>query len=161
VDEMKQERNEYFTEEELEAFVHDIETNRQFRAPDYLTDMIMNKAERQAVRESVEIIPIRNTIRETFREGKPALVQEPSKQKQLLMYSIKIVAAAAAAIALIVVIPTVENHSNDQAGLYQVQYDQTGHREEKSIMQNLNEKSSDFCNKLFESTNQLFHREDK
>lgn len=158
---MKQERNEYFTDEELEAFVHDIESNRQLRAPDYLNNMILNKAERQAVRESVEIIPIRNTIRETFREGTPALVQEPSKQKQLLLYSIKIVAAAAAAIALIVVIPTVENHSRNQGTAYQVQYDQTSHRQEKSFMQNLNEKSSDLCNQIFESTNQLFHREDK
>lgn len=158
---MKQERNEYFTDEELEAFVHDIESNRQLRAPDYLTNMILNKAERQAVRESVEIIPIRNTIRETFREGKPALIQEPSKQKQLLTYSIKIVAAAAAAIALIVVIPTVENHSRNQETAYHVQYDQSSHRQEKSIMQNLNEKSSDLVNRLFESTNQLFHREDK
>lgn len=158
---MKQERNEYFTEEELEAFIHDVESNRQLQAPDYLTNMILHKAERQAVRESVEIIPICNTIRETIREGKPALVQEPTKQKQLFLYSIKIVAAAAAAIALIVVIPTVENHSKNQADSYQIQYDQNGHREEKSIMQNLNEKSSDFCNRLFESTNQLFHREDK
>lgn len=158
---MEQNRNEYLTEEELEAFIHDVESDRQLRAPDYLAEMILHKAERQTVRESVEIIPIRNAIRETIREGKPVLVKEPSKQKQLLAYSAKIVAAAAAAIALIIVIPTVQSSSQNQAEAYQVQYDQNSQREEKSMMQNLNEKSSDFCNKLFESTNQLFHREDK
>lgn len=158
---MEQNRNEYLTEEELEAFIHDVESDRQLRAPDYLAEMILHKAERQTVRESVEIIPIRNAIRETIREGKPVLVKEPSKQKQLLAYSAKIVAAAAAAIALIIVIPTVQSRSQNQAEAYQVQYDQNSQREEKSMMQNLNEKSSDFCNKLFESTNQLFHREDK
>lgn len=158
---MEQKSNEYLTEVELEAFIHEVELNRQLRAPDYLADMILHKAERQAVRESVEIIPIRNTIRETIREGKPALVKEPSKQKQLFTYSLKIVAAAAAAIALIIVIPAVQSHSENQTETNQIQYDQTSQQEEKSMMQNLNEKSNDFCDRLFESTNQLFHREDK
>ncbi len=157
---MKEENTEYFTEEELADFIADMEADHPMQAPDYLAELILHKAERQALRESVEIIPIRNTIRETIREGKPAAVPPASKQKQLLVYSIKIIAAAAAAIALIIMTPSMETHLGDQSDSYQVQYDQNGQKDEKSMIQNLNEKSSDFCSRLFYRTNQLFHRED-
>lgn len=164
---MKEERTEYFSDKELEAFLAEIEAAPQIAAPEYLADMIMRKAERQSVRDSVEIVPIRSAIRESIREGKPSGMPAASKQKQFFVYSIRTVLAMAAAIALLILIPPLERSAQNQMEAHQIQYEQENQsnqkteKEEKSILEHLNEKSSDMFGKLLENTNQLFHREDK
>lgn len=161
---MQEERN-YLSDEELEKMIAEMEHGPLVQAPEYLEKMILQKAERIAVRESVEIVP----IRQAMKEGRRTLPQEPSKRGQLLSYSLKIVAAAAAAIALVIMVPEMESRTADS---YQQQEQhmqeqsqketQKKNRESKSVTRNLNERTSDFCSRLFEKTNEiLFQREEK
>lgn len=150
-----QENRECLNEQELEQLIAETEAASMHRAPDYLEQMIVQKAKRIETRESVEIVPIRNTFRQS---GK---VVTPSKGRQLLGYSLKIAAAAAAAITLVLAVPAMEATDYDSYR-QQVSEEQQRRREErekkreeKNIVQNVNEKTSDFCTLLFEKTNEL------
>lgn len=161
---MPKERN-YLSDEELEKMIAQIEQGPLVQAPEYLEKMILQKAERIAVRESVEIVPIRHAM----REGGQPLGRKTSKRGQLLAYSLKIVAAAAAAIALVITVPQMEQKTEDsyrQQEQYMQEQSQKETQKEsrgkKSVARNLNEKTSDFCSRLFEKTNEiLFQREEK
>lgn len=161
---MQEERN-YLSEEELEKMIAELEHGSMVQAPEYLEKMILQKAERIAVKESVEIVPIRHAM----KEGRQSLLPEPSKWGQLLSYSLKIVAAAAAAITLVIMVPDMQSGTADsyrQQERYTQEQSQEEarkkNRENQSVTRNLNERTSDFCSRLFEKTNEiLFQREEK
>lgn len=164
---MQEERN-YLSDEELEKLITEMEQEPLVQAPEYLEKMILQKAERIAVRESVEIVPIRHAM----KERRKPIPQEPSKRGQLVSYSLKIAAAAAAAIALVIMVPEMESRTADSYRQEQYMQEQKKQeeqgesgkmdRENKSVTHNLNEKTSDFCSRLFEKTNEiLFQREEK
>lgn len=165
-----QENKDYLSDQELEKMMAEIESGPLLQAPDYLEKMILQKAERIAVRSSVEIVPIRHAI----RAKKQPASKKTSRQGQLLVYSLKIVAAAAAAIALVIMVPGMQRKTEDSyrqqeefmAELQKEQAEQEEtwkkNQERISVTRNLNEKTSDFCSKLFEKTNELlFRREEK
>lgn len=136
------EQKEYLTDEQLERLIADVQ-KETYRAPDYLEQVILRKAEPEFVKESVEIVPIRHAL----REGKPLLPQKPSRRKQLQMYGIKVAAVAAAAIALVILTPNFEQMNFN--------------RKDTTVMQNINQKTSDFCSAIYEKTNQLFQKGEK
>lgn len=165
-----QENKDYLSNQELENMIAELESGSLLQAPDYLEKMILQKAERIAVRSSVEIVPIRHAI----RAKKQPASKKTSRQGQLLAYSLKIAAAAAAAIALVIVVPEMQRKTEDsyqqqEEYMEELQKEQKEqeetwkkNQERKSVTRNLNEKTSDFCSKLFEKTNELlFRREEK
>lgn len=88
------------TDKELLEMIEKIEEHDMHQAPDYLKQMIMQKAERMQFTESIEILPgvqKTRTYRNTQEQGK----RSKSSVGQFLAYSIKITAAAAAALILL------------------------------------------------------------
>ncbi len=160
----------YLSDEALEKLIADVENGQMLQAPDYLEHMILNKAKHQVFKDSVEIMPIRNTIRESIREDQQTAKKQPQKGKrvQLFAYSVKIVAAAAAAIAFITIIPAMQNPAGtNREDAYRIEYEndrkemQTKPKKEKSLTRSLNEWSSGWCNRLYEGTNRILEREEK
>lgn len=135
-----QERNGYLSEEELQQLIAETEEQMPYRAPDYLEQMILQKA-------------------------KPVTA---SKNRQLFSYSLKIVAAAAAALALIFTIP-VTQENDYEAYRRQIAEEQQKRKEEwektrgeKSTMQNVNDRTNEICRLLSDKTSELlFQKEDK
>ena len=165
-----QENRDHLSDQELEKMIMEMEDSPLLQAPDYLENMILQKAERIAVRSSVEIVPIRHVM----KKGKQPSSKQASRPRQLFAYSLKIVAAAAAAITLVIMVPQVQRETEDsyqqqEAYVEKLQREQKEqeetwkkNQERKSVARNLNEKTSDFCSTLFEKTNELlFRREEK
>lgn len=162
-----QENRDYPSDQELEKMIAEIESGPLLQAPDYLEKIILQKAERIAVRSSVEIVPIRHAM----KDRKQPASKKSSRPGQLLAYSLKIVAAAAAAITLVIMVPEMQRKTEDsyqqqEEHLEKLQKEQEEtwkkNQERKSVTYNLNEKTSDFCSSLFEKTNELlFRREEK
>lgn len=153
---MKQEEKAYLSDVELEKLIAEVENTQMKQAPEYLQQMILRKAEHNAVKDSVEIIPIRNAI----KEGTPVLPKEQTKWIQMLTYSTKIAVAAAAAIALIIVVPQAERDAEQYSKTGTVQQEEVKEKHH-SILREFNTVTGEFCNKLFETTNLIFQREDK
>lgn len=161
---------QYLSEEALEKLIAEVENEPLLQAPDYLRPMILNQAKHQVFKDSVEIMPIRNTIRESIRKDQQTVKKQTGKEKrvQLFAYSVKIVAAAAAAIAFIMIIPAVQNPAGtNREDAYRIEYEndrkemQTKPKKEKSLTRSLNEWSSGWCNRLYEGTNRILEREEK
>lgn len=134
------ENNEYLSEEELQRLIAETEEQLPYRAPDYLEQMILQRA-------------------------KPVTA---SKSRQLISYSLKIAVAAAAAITLIFTIP-VTQENDYEAYRKQVEAEQQKRAEErekargeKSRMQNVNDKANELCRLLTDKTSELlFQKEEK
>ncbi len=157
---MQEERMD-LSEKDLEQIIAEAE-GQMLAAPDYLEQMILRNVKKYEVRESVEIVPICRAI----REKKPLIQAQPSKFGQLFAYSLKIAAASVAAIALVVMIPFMEEHMESSVQKREgiaMSREVSGKKDlEQADRLNLNEKTSDFCIRLFEKTNELlFRREEK
>lgn len=161
---------QYLSEEALEKLIAEVENEPLLQAPDYLRPMILNQAKHQVFKDSVEIMPIRNTIRESIRKDQQIAKKQTGKEKrvQLFAYSVKIVAAAAAAIAFIMIVPAMQNPAGtNREDAYRIEYEndrkemQTKPKKEKSLTRSLNEWSSGWCNRLYEGTNRILEREEK
>lgn len=161
---------QYLSEEALEKLIAEVENGPLLQAPDYLRPMILNQAKHQVFKDSVEIMPIRNTIRESIRKDQQTAKEQTGKEKrvQLFAYSVKIVAAAAAAIAFIMIVPAMQNPAGtNREDAYRIEYEndrkemQTKPKKEKSLTRSLNEWSSGWCNRLYEGTNRILEREEK
>lgn len=87
-------KQEYFSEDELETFLEDLEQNEMHMAPFYLKREIME----QAFPEQ----KLHNAV------GKKKIMSRVQKQKWI-MYNCKVVLAAAAAIVVLFLLPTGEN----------------------------------------------------
>ena len=133
-----QERNGYLSEEELQQLIAETEEQMPYRAPDYLEQMILQKA-------------------------KPVTA---SKNRQLFSYSLKIVAAAA--LALIFTIPVTQENDYEayrrqiaeEQQKREDEWEKT--RGEKSTMQNVNDRTNEICRLLSDKTSELlFQKEDK
>ncbi len=153
---MKQEEMNYLSDVELASLIAEIENGQMKQAPEYLEQIIIRKAERHDFKESVEVIPIRTAI----KEGTPVLPNEPSKWVQLFTYSTKIALAAAAAIALVVFVPHMEQEARDNSRPVVVEQEQT-ETKRHSVLHEFNTISGEICNKLFETTNLIFQREEQ
>lgn len=161
---------QYLSEEALEKLIAEVENGPLLQAPDYLRPMILNQAKHQVFKDSVEIMPIRNTIRESIRKDQKTAKKQTGKEKrvQLFAYSVKIVAAAAAAIAFIMIVPAMQNPAGtNREDAYRIEYEndrkemQTKPKKEKSLTRSLNEWSSGWCNRLYEGTNRILEREEQ
>lgn len=91
------------TEEELKRLIEAVEQNEMHHAPDYLSQMILRKAEHMQAVESVEVLPIRNMSREEFAEK---LLR--NKRKRLWKYSLQVSVASAAVMVLLLLLPTIQ-----------------------------------------------------
>lgn len=87
-------KQEYFSDDELEKFLEDVEENEMHRAPFYLKREIMEQAfPEQKSRNTVDKKKIMNRI----------------QRRKWIMYNCKVVLAAAAAIVVLFLLPTGEN----------------------------------------------------
>lgn len=87
-------KQEYFSDDELEKFLQDVEENEMHRAPFYLKREIMEQAfPEQKLRSTVD---------------KKKIMSRAQRQKWI-MYNCKVVLAAAAAILVLFLLPTGEN----------------------------------------------------
>lgn len=89
-------KQEYFSDDELEMFLEDVEQNEMHMAPFYLKREIMEQAfPEQKLRNAVD---------------KKKTMSRAQRQKWI-MYNCKVVLAAAAAIVVLFLLPTGENGS--------------------------------------------------
>lgn len=89
-------KQEYFSDDELETFLEDVEQNEMHMAPFYLKQEIMEQAfSEQKLRNAVD---------------KKKTMSRAQRQKWI-MYNCKVVLAAAAAIVILFLLPTGENGS--------------------------------------------------
>lgn len=97
------------TDEELLKMMEEIEEQEMHQAPDYLKQMILDKAERIQVRDSIEILPMATRKNQRKNLMEPESKNPKGKKIQLLIYSAKIAAATAAALALLYIWPQYQS----------------------------------------------------
>lgn len=88
----KEDIQEYLSDEALEALIRETEEGPMIKAPEYLEENILHKIEQQQ-----KVIVYKEKV---------------SAKRKLLTYSMKVMVAAAAAIAFLIVVPTVEQQSD-------------------------------------------------
>ncbi len=142
------EEDKYLSEQELERIIAEAE-REMLVAPDYLEQMILKETKKYELRAQKSITQTGN-----------------SRFFQLFSYSLKTVVAAAAALAFVFTIPFMEDRmeaSFREGKEISVQREISEKRDmERPDARSLNEKTSDFCTRLFERTNELlFQREEK
>ena len=152
---MDMKKIDYFSDEELDSFIAQIEAEPLKQAPDYLKGMILEKASKM---ESNKIVPM----------AKPHTpMTKAAARRQLFDYGIKVCAGAAAAIAIMFVIPTVNGveqgaQQNNMIEQMMPQIDDAAkNKDDKqgedrgSILSGINRATSDFCSSLFDKTNEI------
>lgn len=90
-------KQDYFTEEELEAFIQEVEADSK-TAPFYLKSEIMEKAEAMDADHEKSVKP----LQEDHIHNKKLTAKQ---RKTWMLYNCKIVAAAAAAIVMLFLFP--------------------------------------------------------
>ena len=142
----KRQQNQYLTDQQIQDLI-DATEEVMVPAPDYLKQMILQKAESQFVKESVEIVPIRHTVRQkdTSPSGKAR------REKEFRSYVIKIVAAAAAIIVLVMAMPS-------ESKLFMEREPRISMENKDSAVRQINQKTSAFCGSILEKTNQIFQK---
>lgn len=142
---------DYFSDEELDSFIAQIEDKPLRQAPDYLKGIILDKASKM---EKNKIIPMAKA---------QAPMTRATARKQLFDYGVKVCAGAAAAIAIMFVIPTVNNV--EQGAQQNSQIEQNMQQEDKNqddkhvdagtVLSSINQATSNFCSNLFDKTNEI------
>lgn len=143
------------TEQELMQLIEQVEQESLHKAPDYLDVMILHKAEQMQKETCAEIISIHSAN----------LPKRKSKRFQLFSYNAKIVAAVAVALIFLMYMPSFDKQEREYTKIewQQEQLEEMQRRKEEmqqqnqdSVMLRLNQTANDICNKIYESTNQLF-----
>lgn len=127
---------EYFSEEELEKLIVDVELNHMLEAPTGMKDSIMSKAREE------NILNIRKSTK-------------TSAKMQLIKYQIKVGIATAAALVILFVAPleiSMAGSNISSAESYNKNY--------QSFTSKIARKSDQLCEKFFDFTNQLISKED-
>ena len=148
---------DYFSDEELDSFIAQIEAEPLRQAPDYLKGMILDKASKM---EANKIVPMASAKAHTP-------MTRAAARRQLFDYGIKVCAGAAAAIAIMFVLPTVNNVEQgaqqqnvmeqmlpQQADMEQ-ETDDSKDEDRGSILSGINRATSNFCSNLFDKTNEI------
>lgn len=126
----------YFSEEELEKLIADVELNHMLEAPTGMKDSIMSKAREE------NILNIRKSTK-------------TSAKMQLIKYQIKVGIATAAALLILFVAPleiSMAGSNISSAESYSKNY--------QSFTSKIARKSDQLCEKFFDFTNQLISKED-
>lgn len=136
------------TDKELMQLIEQVEHEALHKAPDYLDEMILHKAEQMQKPTSMEIISIHSANS----------LKRQSKRIQMFSYSAKIIAAAAVAFLFLMSTPSFDTQEKtyQQIEWQQEQQEKMQKRRENSVMLRLNQMTNDICSKIYESTNQLF-----
>lgn len=141
-------RDDYLSDKELEELILQVEEREMISAPEYLEHKIVDR-----LRHQEQLVEYKTKI---------------SAGRKLLSYSLKVAAASAAAIAFLIIVPAVERESGISEDITvietqqeQRQEDEREDKREPSLIQNINQKTNEFCGNLFRKSSAIFQKEDK